>query len=65
MSSNPGKLDIACKGKEHGASTSEGSLEVKDPFRKAMPTLDAEEDVCSICLDEFSEEDPGIGTACG
>lgn len=41
------------------------SLDVKDPFRRAMPKLDAEADVCSICLDEFTDDDPGIGTCCG
>lgn len=36
-----------------------------DPFRRAMPQLEAEEDVCSICLDAFTDDDPGNATVCG
>lgn len=34
--------------------------------RKVIPTLD-EEDLacCSICLDDFTQEDPSISTTCG
>ena len=36
-----------------------------DPFRRAMPLIQGEEDVCSICLDAFTDEDPGNATVCG
>jgi len=36
-----------------------------DLFRRAMPEVEAEEDVCSICLDCWSEEDPAQRTSCG
>ena len=39
-----------------------GSL---DPFRRAMPQIEVEEDVCSICLDAFTNDDPGNATVCG
>lgn len=36
-----------------------------DPFRRAMPEIVVEEDVCSICLDAFTDDDPGNATVCG
>lgn len=36
-----------------------------DPFRRAMPQIAVEEDVCSICLDTFTDDDPGNTTVCG
>ncbi|KAK9838411.1 hypothetical protein WJX84_001798 [Apatococcus fuscideae] len=33
--------------------------------RRAVPVLSVEPDVCSICLDSFTDEDPGKFTACG
>ena len=33
--------------------------------RKVLPELEEEENVCSICLDEFSEADPSAKTVCG
>lgn len=33
--------------------------------RKVLPELEEEENVCSICLDEFSEADPSSKTVCG
>ena len=35
--------------------------------RKVLVQLDADEEVncCSICLDEFTEEDPTVDTKCG
>lgn len=36
-----------------------------DPFRRAMPQIEVEEDVCSICLDAFTDDDPGNATICG
>lgn len=36
-----------------------------DPFRRAMPQIEVEEDVCSICLDAFTDDDPGNATVCG
>lgn len=32
--------------------------------RKALPTLEEEPNVCSICLDEFTDPDPAMSTAC-
>jgi len=32
--------------------------------RKALPTLEEEPNVCSICLDEFTDPDPAMATAC-
>jgi hypothetical protein len=36
-----------------------------DVFRRAMPEVESEEDVCSICLDGWSKDDPGHKTSCG
>lgn len=33
--------------------------------RKVIPELEEEENVCSICLDEFSDSDPSAMTVCG
>lgn len=33
--------------------------------RKAIVVQEEEEGVCPICLDEFTEADPGIPTTCG
>lgn len=51
-----------------GSSTSsalEKESQGVDIFRRAMPEVEAEEDVCSICLEEFTQEDPGNSTTCG
>lgn len=32
--------------------------------RRAVPVVEVEEDVCSICLDEFTTEDPEQQTDC-
>jgi hypothetical protein len=32
--------------------------------RRALPVVEVEEDVCSICLDEFTNEDPEQQTVC-
>lgn len=34
-------------------------------FRKVLNVAEEEENVCSICLDEFTEADPSSTTACG
>ena len=50
------------------ASSAECPLERRgsiDMCRRAVPVLEGEEDICSICLDEFTEEDPGNPTVCG
>ena len=37
-----------------------------DMCRRAVPVIEAEaDDICSICLDEFTQEDPGMPTVCG
>jgi hypothetical protein len=33
--------------------------------RKVLPRLEEEPNVCSICLDEFIDEDPAMQTRCG
>lgn len=33
--------------------------------RRAVPVIEADEDVCSVCLDNYTQEDPGNQTACG
>ncbi len=33
--------------------------------RRAIPVQSVEPDVCSICLDSFTDDDPGKFTACG
>jgi len=33
--------------------------------RKVLPMLEEEENVCSICLDEFTGPDPSVPTSCG
>lgn len=35
-----------------------------DLCRKALPTLMEEPNVCSICLDEFTDSDPAVATVC-
>ena len=55
----------AASSSAEGGEEEEGFVGVKDPFRRAMPRLEVEKDVCSICLDEFTEDDPGIPTKCG
>lgn len=52
---------------DQDATTVAGPSDVKsmDLFRRAMPQMVAEEDVCSICLDAFTDEDPGNATVCG
>ena len=50
------------------ASVVDNSLDRRhsiDLCRRAIPILEAEEDICSICLDEFTQEDPGNPTVCG
>lgn len=36
-----------------------------DLARRATQVESVDEDCCSICLDNFTEEDPGMGTQCG
>lgn len=33
--------------------------------RRAVPVIEVDEDVCSVCLDSFTQEDPGNRTGCG
>ena len=53
----------------HGAGVEGGSVGDRygsiDMCRRAVPVIEADEDICSICLDEFTEEDPGNATVCG
>ena len=32
--------------------------------RRAVPVIEADDDVCSICLEEYTQQDPGNRTAC-
>lgn len=46
-----------------GAVDRRGSI---DMCRRAVPVIEAEaDDICSICLDEFTQADPGMPTVCG
>lgn len=46
-----------------GALDRRGSI---DMCRRAVPVIEAEaDDICSICLDEFTQADPGMPTVCG
>eukprot|EP00887_Chlorella_sp_A99_P006538 scaffold3.g6538.t1 len=36
-----------------------------DMCRKVVPLIEFAEDVCSICLDEYTRADPGVPTDCG
>ena len=53
----------------HGAPGVEGPAGDRygsiDMCRRAIPVIEADEDICSICLDEFTQEDPGNCTVCG
>ena len=44
--------------------SSSSKRESIDLFRLAMPEVEADEDVCSICLDAFTDDDPGNVTVC-
>lgn len=33
--------------------------------RRTVPLLEFSDDLCSICLDEYTSEDPGAPTVCG
>ena len=33
--------------------------------RRAVPVIEADDDVCSVCLDCFTQDDPGNQTGCG
>ena len=47
------------------ASTSTAGInEDIELSRRAVPVVEVEEDVCSICLDEFTAEDPEQRTSC-
>lgn len=46
------------------ASSSTGINEDIELSRRAVPVVEVEEDVCSICLDEFTAEDPEQRTSC-
>ena len=44
--------------------SSNSKRESIDLFRRAMPEVEVDEDVCSICLDAFTDDDPGNVTVC-
>ena len=51
--------------KQLEASTSTAGInEDIELSRRALPVVEVEEDVCSICLDEFTDEDPQQRTSC-
>ena len=43
-------------------ATANGDIELS---RRAVPVIEADDDVCSVCLDCFTQEDPGNQTTCG
>jgi len=49
---------------ELNASTSSVNEDI-ELSRRALPVVEVEEDVCSICLDDFTGEDPFQQTSCG
>ena len=63
-SATPANTEESARGQqvEEAASVVNGDI---DLCRRAVLLQPQEEDVCSICLDEFTEEDPGQATACG
>ncbi len=51
--------------KENEASTSTAGInEDIELSRRAVPVVEVDEDVCSICLDDFTSEDPEQRTTC-
>lgn len=36
-----------------------------DLCRKVIPALEEDQPCCSICLDEYSTDDPAVATTCG
>jgi hypothetical protein len=61
-SSSPAAL-VHTKDVEQGASHA-GVNDDIELSRRAVPVVEVEEDVCSICLDEFTAEDPEQQTEC-
>lgn len=49
---------------DEGPSSSNVANEDIELSRRAVPVVEVEEDVCSICLDEFTREDPEQQTVC-
>lgn len=56
------EVEVA-RGQEASSSTA-GINEDIELSRRAVPVVEVEEDVCSICLDEFTAEDPEQNTIC-
>ena len=36
-----------------------------DLCRRVVPLIEVSDDCCPICLDEYTQADPGVPTACG
>ena len=52
-------------GLDPSPSPSSGANEDIELSRRAVPVVHLDDDVCSICLDEFTAEDPEQHTCCG
>ncbi len=50
---------------DYSPSPSSGANEDIELSRRAVPVVHLDDDVCSICLDEFTAEDPEQHTCCG
>lgn len=51
-------------GRNHTPIESSGANEEIELSRRAVPIVELDDDVCSICLDEFTAEDPEQLTCC-
>ena len=51
-------------GLDHMPSPTSGANEDIELSRRAVPVVHQEDDVCSICLDDFTAEDPEQQTCC-
>lgn len=68
---NGHNLGEAFVAREHSATSSAATCipsDLNQPIelsRRAVPVVEAEADVCSICLDCFTTDDPSAETVCG
>jgi hypothetical protein len=50
--------------RDEGDTTPVANVDISDIARRAIAEVQLEEDVCSICLEDFTEEDPATATSC-
>lgn len=58
----PGPASVASRSSAEETSPTVDGIELS---RKAIEVEAEEAGVCPICLDDFVDDDPGMGTACG